>query len=171
MNRSLHARRLAPWLTLFAAILLGGLCGACTSSKGVWVEREVATGNESLLVTTIQHTLHERGFTVTGGLDTGNRRVETRWNEQRDPFHGWRKRVILEWQPKPDGTAFDVRVRVQCEENKSERPLDRKYDKWRSLPDEPSTATGVMLTLKMRMQDYKIEVNDPDELFDPAARN
>jgi hypothetical protein len=170
MNRHTLFSTWPALATAVIALLLGGLCGACTSSSGSWIEREVATGNESLLVTTIQHTLHERGFTVSGGLDTGKRRVESRWNEQRDPFHGWRTRAILEWEPI-GGNAFSVRVRVESEENKSERPLDRKYDKWRSLPDEPSTATGVMLTLKMRMRDYKIEVNDPDELFDPAARN
>ena len=149
-------------LCLFSLVL--GLPSCQTGHPPQWLDTQVPSNSETLVYETIHFSLDKAGYPIGIGADKGTRTIETGWYTSLAPLKGkgYRQRAHVTYQPVAEG-RYGVQVRIERESNESLRPLDLRFAKWESSPDNTREAKRVLQIVRSFLARDEIEIG-------PAAR-
>lgn len=145
---------------LTACLGLLALMSACkSSSPPVWVDTQVPSQSESLVYEVIHLSLQKAGYPIGTGADRGKRTIETGWYRSESPFKGkgYRQRAHVNYGPLGEG-RYGVQIRVEKETNESMRPLDPRFAKWTSAPDDGREAQRILQYVRSFLSSGDIEI-------------
>lgn len=142
-----------PFRALFLPLLLLAGLASCASKPAVWVERELPLRSEVVLWQFSLAALRSAEYPVGLGADPSERRIESGWKTDLQPFRGegTRERATIRFEPSEEG--FLVSVRVERDINQDIlRPLDRSYAKWEPSPDNEARANYLLQQIESRLE-------------------
>jgi hypothetical protein len=150
-------------------LLLALSLSACrTSYPAQWTDSQVPSNSETLVYETLHFSLDKAGYPIGIGVDKGARMIETGWYTSLAPMKskGFRQRAHVSYQPIEEG-RYGVRVRVERETNESLRPLDMRFAKWESAPDNTREAQRITQIVRSYLARDEIDIGpSPGKAFD-----
>ncbi len=153
----MNARPQRPLFGLLAGLLLLSACRSSYPAR--WVDTRVPSPSETLLYETLRFAIDKAGYPVGIGVDRGARTIDTGWYMSLAPHkgQGFRQRAHVSYGPAEDGT-YELRIRVERQSNESLRPLDPRYAKWESAPDNPQEAQRILQIVRSYLAREEIEI-------------
>ena len=159
---------------LALAPLILVLLSACSGPriKAAWVEREIPVQSEDVMWQYALAAMRSEDFPVGRGADPSERRIESDYDDDLQPFRGdgYRELATLVFERTEEG-GFVVRARVEREINQDiKKPLMPTYAKWEQVGDNQARATRLIqhiesragVTFELGGKDVKVDdVNDP----------
>jgi hypothetical protein len=141
-------RALAPLLAVLA--LAAAACFSAPKHEEVWVADEVTVASDRLLWEVTRFSLEKGGYPVGSGMDPTTLVATSGWKTSLAPFRGkgWRERAQVRYQRVAPG-RYRVQARVEKQLNMDVvKPLDLRYAKWESGPDNMEAARILLERIK-----------------------
>jgi len=155
-------------MTRLLLLCVLGLAACRTSHPAQWIDSSVPSQSETLVYETLHFSLDKAGYPIGIGVDKGARTIETGWTTSLAPLKskGYRQRAYVQYVPLEDD-RYGVRVRVERESNESLRPLELRFAKWESAPDNVREAERILQIVRSYLARSEIEIGPaPSKRFD-----
>lgn len=146
-------------MTRLLLLCLLGLAACQTSHPPQWIDGSVPSRSETLVYETLHFSLDKAGYPIGIGVDKGARTIETGWTTSLAPLKGkgYRQRAHVRYAPVADD-RYGVSVRIERESNESLRPLELRYAKWESAPDNVREAERVLQIVRSYLAREEIDI-------------